>query len=321
MSTVHPAMVGHDVDHLAAADAADVDGRMLVQLRAAPTRTAAPGSCGRARTPSAPRCRPATGWSRARHGPPPRRARPGRPSTARRSRGWSARRRRRTRPVPLGRQERRRLGQIRVLLDSSSGTISSFTLTPGISSRACDRSASAANPRQAALHVVGAATVQPPVHLPRRELLAAGGDDVHVGVPDQRDRALADRRHDRGQSVHLVGAVGDALPLQPSLEEPHRRLHAVGLRAVVGDQPLCEGEFVGSGHEGDCRLHITLDTPSLWQQQRPGRAFSRSARIAGPTSALSARASPEHRAPGGYSSTGRRDRGRRQARCRRRQRP
>src|SRR6185437_16893256 len=32
---VHPAIVGHDVDHVAAADAADVDGWVLVQLRAA----------------------------------------------------------------------------------------------------------------------------------------------------------------------------------------------------------------------------------------------------------------------------------------------
>src|SRR4029077_8887410 len=48
---------------------------------------------------------------------------------------------------------------------------------------------------------------------------------------------------------------------------------AVWLGAVVGDQPLCEGEFVGFGHGRDCRLRAIVSTPSMWQEQHPGRAF------------------------------------------------
>ena len=158
--------------------------------------------------------------------------------------------------------------------------------------------------------------------MPRRELLAARRNDVHVGVPDQRDRALTDRRHDRGQAVHLVGAVGDALPLEPSLQEPHGCLHAVGLGAVVGDQPLCEGEFVGFGHGRDCRLRDIVSTPSLWQEQHPGRALSR-ARLGSPGRRLRGRRGRDRSILrlAAARARGRRDRGRRQARCLRRQRP
>ena len=144
---VHAAVVGHDVHDLAAADAADVDRR--------PRRTARE-LAGRERQLEDPLVeverpqdgvlaqprRRAVGAAAARR----RSAPPARPWTGRRSRGSWARRTRRSR-----RGGPRRPGTptpwpaVESSSDSSSGTISSFTLTPGIVSRQSARSASAAS--------------------------------------------------------------------------------------------------------------------------------------------------------------------------------
>ena len=163
--------------------------------------------------------------SRGRRGRAPRSARPARPWPGRRSAGRWARRRSRTRPGC----RRRRGGRSpscrsTSASDSSSGAIRSFTRMPGEAVRGGGQIGERREHRgERALHVVGAAAVEAAVLAPRRELVAVAGDDVDVRAQDERARAVADGRDDRGPAVHVDDAVADALPLEPAAQEPDAR--------------------------------------------------------------------------------------------------
>ena len=100
----------------------------------------------------------------------------------------------------------------------------------------------------AALHVIGAAAVQPVALDPRRELLHVARDDVEVPVEDDRRRV---ERSDAGgedrQAAEDAVVDVDLAGLQPALDEARARADAVRLRRVVRDQPLGQGALVHRG--------------------------------------------------------------------------
>jgi hypothetical protein len=106
--------------------------------------------------------------------------------------------------------------------------------------------------RQPALHVVGAAAVQPVALDARRELLGMAGHDVEVAVEDDRRGLL--RAHRRGQRVEVAEPVRldlDVARLQPALDEAGGGVEALGRRRVIGDESLGQNPFIhpqeGSG--------------------------------------------------------------------------
>ena len=110
--------------------------------------------------------------------------------------------------------------------DSSSGTHRKSTRTPRCVATSCSASIIAAS---AALHVVGAAAVQPVALHARLELLGMAGDDVKVTVQD--DRGPVGRTDLRGQDRHLVERVVldvDLARLEPALDEAGGCAQAIG---------------------------------------------------------------------------------------------
>ena len=101
--------------------------------------------------------------------------------------------------------------------------------------------------RQPALHVVGAAAVQPVALGAWLELLGVAGDDVQVAVEDdRRDPFRPDRGGQRVEVAEPVRLDLDVARLEPPLDEPGCGVQALGRRRVVGDQSLGQNPFIHS---------------------------------------------------------------------------
>ncbi len=98
---------------------------------------------------------------------------------------------------------------------------------------------------QAALHVVGAAALEPVALHARHELLRPCRHDVVVAVEDQR-RPLprTDLGGQRKALVELVVGDGDLARLQPALDEARRGAQAFDVRRVIGDEALGEDPLI-----------------------------------------------------------------------------
>jgi len=107
--------------------------------------------------------------------------------------------------------------------------------------------------RQRALHVIGAAAVQPVALHARRELSVERRHDIEMPVQDD-GRAVfrAGARHDHGQPVVIAVDDVDIARFQPALDEPGGGPQLVRLGRVVGHQALGQNAFV---HPGSLRPH------------------------------------------------------------------
>ena len=84
--------------------------------------------------------------------------------------------------------------------------------------------------RERALHVVGAAAVEPVALDPRRELLLPGGDDVEVAVQDDRRAVLRARPPPPAPAARGLELLDrDVARLEPALYEPGGPPDAVGV--------------------------------------------------------------------------------------------
>ena len=108
--------------------------------------------------------------------------------------------------------------------------------------------------RDRALHVVGAAPVEPIAFEPRLELLGVGGDDVDVALQHDRGRPRGPhfRLHHR-QPPHRFAGRLDISRLEPRFHKPGALDDVLLLAGLVRDQPLGQREkfeLIGSDCEG-----------------------------------------------------------------------
>ena len=120
---------------------------------------------------------------------------------------------------------------------------------------------------QAALHVIGAAALEPVALDARRELLRPRRDDVVVAVEDERRPLGGPDLRGQGEDVpELVVRDRDVARLEPALDESRARAKALDVRGVVRDQALREDPFVhpAQGSGGWCGVEPTC----RWLRQR-----------------------------------------------------
>ena len=87
--------------------------------------------------------------------------------------------------------------------------------------------------------------------------LVKAGVEVAVEQHGERGVLGPDVGDDHRQATDLELCRLDLARLQPALDEPGAELHAVLVRAVVGDQPLCEKTLVHAARLGaDARISL-----------------------------------------------------------------